>query len=415
MAQALENITILDLTHMLAGPFATMVLTDLGAETIKIEPTGRGEATRQLLADDPVHSVDGMGAYFMTLNRGKKSVSLDLKSPQGHALFYRLVEKADVVVDNFSPGVAKRLGIDHAALSAVNPRIVTCSVSGFGQTGPGAGRTAFDLVAQAMGGGMSITGEQDGRALRAGIPIGDLGGGLFAAIGILAAIRDRDTTGKGQAVDISMLDCQISLLNYMATMYLMSGEQPARLGNAHFAHVPYDTFATQTRDIVVCILTDAQWSAFAMQTGLPENLAQDFATRYRRLVGRDELLPVINDLLKQATCEHWLEVLGQRGIPCAPVNDFAHALADPQVLHRNMVREVPLPGGKSARIPGNPVKLSAAPEPEYSAPPLLGQHTRDVLRTMCALSEVEIDRLSQDHIVDDGSRSGAMAADQAAD
>jgi crotonobetainyl-CoA:carnitine CoA-transferase CaiB-like acyl-CoA transferase len=395
----LENLTVLDLTHMLSGPFATMVLADLGAEAIKIEPPGRGEATRQLLADDPAHSRESHGAYFLTLNRGKKSVAIDLKRPEGRELFYRLVKSADVVVDNFSPGVTTRLGLDHASLSAANPAIITCSISGFGANGPNADRTAFDLVAQAMGGGMSITGEATGRALRAGIPIGDLAAGLFAAVGILAALQARAATGRGQAVDISMLDCQVSLLNYMATMFLMSGEQPARLGNAHFAHVPYDTFPTATLDLVVCILTDAQWQRFATMIGMGDENREEFATRFGRLVGRERLLPLIEARLALQSCEHWLGELGAAGVPCAPVNDFAHALADPQIVHRGMVVDVTLPGGSVVSMPGNPVKLSDAGKAVYPAPPVVGEHTRGLLAARCGMGEAELSGLAAAGII----------------
>lgn len=395
----LANITVLDLTHMLSGPFATMVLADLGAETIKIEPPGRGEATRQLLADDPAHSRESHGAYFLTLNRGKKSIAIDLKRPEGREVFYRLVRTADVVVDNFSPGVTARLGLDHASLSAINPAVITCSISGFGASGPNADRTAFDLVAQAMGGGMSITGEATGRALRAGIPIGDLAAGLFAAVGILAALQGRAATGRGQAVDISMLDCQVSLLNYMATMFLMSGEQPARLGNAHFAHVPYDTFPTATRDIVVCVLTDAQWQRFAALIGMAEDGSEAFATRFGRLVERDRLLPLIEARLARQSCEHWLDQLGAAGIPCAPVNDFAHALSDPQIVHRGMVVDVALPGGSVVKMPGNPVRLSDAGDATYPAPPTIGEHTRGILAARCGMAEAELSTLAAGGVI----------------
>lgn len=395
----LANITVLDLTHMLSGPFATMVLADLGAETIKIEPPGRGEATRQLLADDPAHSRESHGAYFLTLNRGKKSIAIDLKRPEGREVFYRLVRTADVVVDNFSPGVTARLGLDHASLSAINPAVITCSISGFGASGPNADRTAFDLVAQAMGGGMSITGEATGRALRAGIPIGDLAAGLFAAVGILAALQGRAVTGRGQAVDISMLDCQVSLLNYMATMFLMSGEQPARLGNAHFAHVPYDTFPTATRDIVVCVLTDAQWQRFAALIGMAEEGGDAFATRFGRLVERDRLLPLIEARLALRSCEHWLDQLGAAGIPCAPVNDFAHALSDPQIVHRGMVVDVALPGGSVVKMPGNPVRLSDAGDATYPAPPTIGEHTRGILTARCGMAEAELSTLAAGGVI----------------
>ncbi len=243
----LAGITVLDLTHMLSGPYGTMTLTDLGARTIKVEPPGKGEGTRELLAGHPDYSRDGMGAYFMTLNRSKESVCIDLKQEAGRAVFYDLVRHADVVFDNFGAGVPQRLKIDHATLAAINPRIITCSVTGFGETGPDTQRPAFDQVVQGMGGGMSITGRPDDTPVRGGIPIGDLGGGIFGAMGVLAALQARHTTGVGQHVDVSMLDAQISLLTYMATMYLMSGHVPGRIGNSHFVHVPYNTFATKRR------------------------------------------------------------------------------------------------------------------------------------------------------------------------
>jgi crotonobetainyl-CoA:carnitine CoA-transferase CaiB-like acyl-CoA transferase len=233
----LTGVRILDLTHMLSGPYGGMILADLGAETIKIEPL-KGEGTRKLLATDPENSVNGMGAYFITLNRNKQSVCIDLKSAKGLELFYDLVKKSDVVINNFGAGVPTRLKIDHEQLKKVNPRIISCSITGFGTDGPGAKRPAFDQVAQAMGGGMSITGANSEQQVRAGIPIGDLGGGMFAVMGIQAALLEREKSGEGQDVDISMLDCQISLLNYMATMHFISGKDPYPIGNSHFVHVP---------------------------------------------------------------------------------------------------------------------------------------------------------------------------------
>ena len=221
MKQALTGVRVLDLTHMLSGPYGSMILADLGAETIKVEPC-YGEGTRKLLATDPKNSLDGMGAYYITLNRNKKSVAMDLKTPEGLALFKDLVANVDIVISNFGAGVPERLGIDYVSLAEVNPRIITCTVSGFGSDGPGSKRPAFDQVAQAMGGGMSITGPDPQHMVRAGIPIGDLGGGMFGVMGILAALYEREHSGMGQHVDISMLDCQISMLNYMATMHFLS-------------------------------------------------------------------------------------------------------------------------------------------------------------------------------------------------
>ena len=258
MAGALEGVRILDLTHMLSGPYASMILADLGAETIKVEPL-TGEGTRRLLATDPKHSLDGMGAYFLTLNRNKKSVAIDLKNERGRALFYRLVGVSDIVISNFTPGVPERLGIDYRSLAAVNPRIIACTVTGFGSSGPGHRRPAFDQVAQATGGGMSITGTDRRNPIRAGIPIGDLGGGMFGVMGVLAALYERERSGRGQEVDISMLDGQISMLNYMATMHFLSGENPHPIGNAHFVHVPYGTFECADGFIVIAVITDNFW------------------------------------------------------------------------------------------------------------------------------------------------------------
>jgi len=385
----LSHLVMLDLTHMLSGPFATMVLADLGVRTIKVEPPGKGEATRRLLADSADYAVDGMGAYFLTLGRNKESICLDLKADEGREVFYALAEKADIVFDNFSPGVTERLGIGHETLAARNPRIVTCSVTGFGQTGPGRDRTAFDMVAQGMGGGMSITGTEESGPMRAGIPIGDLGGGMFGIIGVLTALIERDRTGRGRHVDISMLDGQIALLNYMATMYFLSGKVPGPEGNGHFTHVPYNTFRTTGRHLILAVVTDAQWQALIKALGLPELDEPRYAHAPGRLAGRTHIEGEVQAVLEKESCEHWLGVLGEVRVPCAPVNDFAHALADEQVRARNMVVEVAHPGGRTVEQPGNPVKLVGAEVDSYAPPPLVGQHTDSVLGDLLGLSESE--------------------------
>ncbi len=265
----LTRIRVLDLTHMLSGPYGSMILADLGAETIKVEPL-QGESTRKLLANDRKNSLDGMGAYYITLNRNKKSVALDLKHPEGLAVFHDLVREADVVISNFGVGVPERLKIDYATLKSINPRIITCTVTGFGSDGPKPDRPAFDQVAQATGGGMSITGSDPEHPVRSGIPIGDLGGGMFAVMGILAALLERERSGEGQNVDISMLDCQISMLNYMATMYFLSGENPHPIGNSHFVHVPYNTFHTSDGFIVIAVITDNFWQNLKQVVNCPE-------------------------------------------------------------------------------------------------------------------------------------------------
>ena len=387
---------VLDLTHMLSGPYGTMLLADLGARTVKVEPPGRGEGTRELLARDPDNSREGMGAYFLTLNRGKESVCLDLKSEAGRAVFYDLVRQSDVVFDNFGAGVTQRLQIDHATLSRINPRIVTCSVTGFGETGPDINRPAFDQVVQAMGGGMSITGMADGPPTRAGIPIGDLGGGLFGAIGVLAALAARESTGQGQHVDVSMLDAQVSMLNYMATMHLMSGQMPQRIGNGHFVHVPYNTYATRDGFIIVACIGDAFYERLLEVVDHPELRKPAYRQQPARLAAKTRIDAVLNGLFIQQDAAHWLERLRAARVPCGPVNDFAQALADPQVLARNMVVDVPLAGGGSVRMPGNPVKLSgmtAQDETSFSPPPPLGWDTESVLQELLAYPPERIAQL----------------------
>jgi crotonobetainyl-CoA:carnitine CoA-transferase CaiB-like acyl-CoA transferase len=383
----LQGKLVLDLTHMLSGPYGTMLLADLGARTIKVEPPGRGEGTRELLARDANYARQGMGAYFLTLNRGKESVCLDLKSEAGRAVFHDLVKQADVVFDNFAAGVPQRLGIDHATLSKINPRIVTCSVTGFGETGPDIQRPAFDQVVQAMGGGMSITGLSDGPPIRSGIPIGDLGGGLFGAIGVLAALTAREVTGRGQHVDISMLDAQVSMLNYMATMHLMSGLLPERIGNSHFVHVPYNTYATRDGHVIVACIGDAFFERFLNVVDHPELRKPEYRQQPARLAAKGRIDAVINELFATQPSAHWLEKLRAARVPCGPVNDFAQALADPQVVARRMVVDVPLACGDSVRMPGNPVKLSdmtAQDETQFTAPPALGSDTDSVLRELLA-------------------------------
>lgn len=395
----LEGITILDLTHMLSGPYGTMLLTDLGARTIKVEPPGQGEGTRQLLAADPDYSRDGMGAYFLTLNRSKESVCIDLKSKPGRDVFYDLVRKVDMVFDNFSVGVTARLGIDHAALSAINPRIITCSVTGFGETGPDTQRPAFDQVVQGMGGGMSITGDSDKAPVRSGIPIGDLSGGIFGAMGVLAALQARARDGHGQHVDVSMLDAQISLLNYMATMYLMSGHVPSRIGNSHFVHVPYNTFRTKDGFIVIACIGDAFFKRFIEVIDRPELKKPAYQKQPARYADKAFIEAVINEELSQNSAQYWLDKLRAARIPCGPVNDFAQALADPQVVARDMVVEVQLKSGVAVRMPGNPMKFPGAGPESYTSPPTLGEHTELVLKSLLGYDEARLAELRATGII----------------
>ena len=397
--KALSDIVMLDLTHMLSGPFAAMLLADLGAETIKIEPPGQGEMTRALLADDPRYAYKGMGPYFLTLNRNKKSVCVDLKQAAGRALFHELAATADIVVNNFSPGVPERLGIDHATLAAINPRIVTCSVTGFGEAGPDCARTAFDAVAQGYGGGMSITGEAAGPPIRAGVPMGDLSSGLFGAVAMLAALHAREATGQGQHIDLSMQDCQVSLLSYIAVMHLLSGEVPRQFGNAHPIYVPYNAFPTKDRWLIIAVVKDDQWARLRDVLACPALQDARFDGYEGRRDHRDDVDGAIATALATRGCDEWLERLRAARVPCGPVNDVAHALADVQVQARDMVVEIPHPDGGSFRTTGNPIKLSETPGESYAPPPLLGQHTDEVLASLCGKSETELARLREARVI----------------
>jgi len=392
MSKPLAGVKILDLTHMLSGPYGTMIMADLGAETIKVEPL-HGEATRPLLANDPNNSIDGMGAYFITLNRNKRSIAIDLKSDEGRELFYKLVQEVDIVFDNFSVGVTHKLKIDHAHLSELNPRIITCSVTGFGETGPGSKRPAFDQVVQAYGGGMSITGTDKNHPIRAGIPIGDLGGGMFGVMGVLAALYQRQSTGVGQHVDISMLDAQISMLNYMATMYFLSDTDPFPIGNSHFVHVPYNTFQTHDGFIAIAVIFDPFWLNLLEVLDCDDLREEKYLRQPGRLADKKFIEGRINDIFKTNTSAHWLQQLDAKRIPCAPVNSFSQALSDEQVLYRQMVVELTHPNGKTTRGPGNPVKLSGSGAEVYTPAPLLGQDTDAVLTELLKFSEQDIAQL----------------------
>jgi len=389
MNKPLAGVRLLDLTHMLSGPYAAMILADLGAETNEGRPV-QGGSSRGLLDPYPEHSLDGMGAYFLTLNRNKRSVAIDLKSARGREVFEGLVAVSDIVLSNFGAGVPQRLGLDFETLRLVNPRIITCTVTGYGSDGPGANRPAFDQVAQAAGGGMSITGPDRDHPVRAGIPIGDLGGGMFGVMGVLAALYERERSGQGQHVDIAMVDCQISMLNYMATMHFLSGVDPHPIGNAHFVHVPYDTFRCADGFIVIAVLTDNLWQILKQVVACPEFDDPRYYGQPGRWAGREHINARLNAILGTNTCAHWLAALEARRIPCSPVNNFSQALSDPQVLHRNMVVELRHPHGGSTRGPGNPIKLSRTGEESFTAAPLLGADTDDVMARVLGMSAADI-------------------------
>ena len=396
----LKNIKVLDLTHMLSGPYGAMILADLGYEVIKVEPPIKGEGTRRLLENDPDYSFNGMGAYFYTLNRNKKSLSLDLKKPEGLKIFYELAKKADVIISNFSAGVTKKLKIDFETLKAINPKIITCTVSGFGESGPNFKRPAFDQIAQALGGGMSITGFSSSQPMRAGIPIGDLSGGMFAVMGIQAAIINRANTGIGQHVDISMLDCQISMLNYMVTMQTMSGIVPEPIGNSHFVHMPYNSFLTKDYPIVIAAVGDQFWPRLLKLFNNLELQDPKYITAYERQKDKDKLEKIIQEELIKEKSDYWLNLLEKESVPCARVNNIEQAINDEQIRHRNMLVDVPHPDGGSVKIPGNPIKLSEVTNEEFLAPPLLGEHTKEVLNEWLGYSDEHLESLDKLKIIE---------------
>jgi crotonobetainyl-CoA:carnitine CoA-transferase CaiB-like acyl-CoA transferase len=331
-----------------------------------------------------------MGAYFLCLSRNRKSLVIDLKTAAGRELFYELVAHADIVCDNFSVGVTAKLGIDHDRLAAINPRIITCSVTGFGETGPGRNRTAFDQVVQAYGGNMSITGNDAEHPLRSGLPIADLGGSLFGLVGILTALYERERSGRGQHLDISMLDGQIAMMSYMATMYFLSGEDPEPIGNSHFVHVPYNSFRTRDGFIVIAVIFDEFWQSLLEVLGADDLRQPAFDHQPGRLANKALIEGRVGEIFATKTNAYWLERLEAVRIPCAPMNTFSQALADPQVRHREMVVEVGHPDGGRTHAPGNPIKLSRSDPATFDPAPTLGQHTDQVLTEWLGLDAAGI-------------------------
>ncbi len=395
----LNGVKVIDLTHMLAGPYAGMVLADLGAEVVKVEPLGSGEMTRGLLKNDPNYSFKNFGAYFLTLNRNKKSVSIDLKNKKGLDVFYDLVRSADVVLNNFSAGVVSKLKIDFENLSSINPKIITCSITGFGETGPHSTRPAYDQIVQAYSGGMSITGKDAKSPTRAGIPIGDLGSGLYSVVGILSALYSREKTQKGQHIDLSLLDVQISLLTYMATMQTLSGIDPEPIGNAHFVHVPYNSFTTSDGFVVIAVITDEFWQSLKSVVKVGTLDDSKFDSSIDRLKNQAFIEDELNKVLSTQTSDHWIDKLNKAKVPCAPINKFSDALNDEQVKHRNMIVEVEHPDGGFVKMPGNPVKMSYTNEESYSSPPHLGTNTREILKNWSKYQDDEIEILEKEKII----------------
>lgn len=376
-AQPLKGLRVLDLTQFLSGPYATQILADLGAEVIKVEPHG-GDSSRHI----PPYFVDRDSAYYLSVNRNKQSVAVDMKHADGKALVRELTLKSDVLIENFRPGVAAKLGLDPAALSEAHPGLVWCSISGFGQDGPYRELPAYDMIVQALSGGMSLTGESGGLPVRSGIPLGDLAAGMFAVIAIQAALLERHITGRGKQIDISMLDCQVSMLTYQAAYHLIAGVVPGTQGRAHDSFATYRTFiAGDGVNVVVCANTDRMWEDMARELSVAHLLDdQRYRTNADRHANRDTLLPVLDRAFLAQPAEHWVGRFRAKGIPVGSVNTLDRALRDAQVQHRQMV--LPLDDGRGHRIEvaGNPIKFTGeAPGPDRY-PPRLGEDNAHVLR-----------------------------------
>ena len=413
MAGPLAGIRILDLSWILAGPFATMILSDLGAEVIKLERPGSGDLARgngpfidgespsTALGTSPSASL-GTSSYFMSLNRGKKSLALDLQTPQGKAVFLKLVKKADVVVENFVPGTMKRLGLDYGVVKKENPRIIYASVSGFGQTGPYAQTRALDAVIQAMGGMMSLTGEPGGPPLKPGASLADITAGLFTVIGIQAALFERQKSGQGQMLDISMLDCQLAVLENAFARYFATGKAPERIGSRYPSFSSFPAFKTEDGYIAVALVggTRNQWQLFCAVIGHLELIDDErYQTSDLRTQHYEELAPILNEVMKTKTTEQWLKELTDVGIPCGPVNNIAQAASHPQVQAREMITEVPHPRLGKVKLINSPIKLSRTPASIEKAAPDLGEDTKDILAELLQMSESEIDKLREAGVI----------------
>ncbi|HUQ28642.1 MAG TPA: CaiB/BaiF CoA-transferase family protein [Usitatibacter sp.] len=407
MNTILAGVRVLDLTRVLAGPWATQLLADFGAEVIKVERPGKGDDTRHW---GPPFLKDREGrdtadaAYYLACNRGKKSVTLDISRPGGSAVARALAAKSDVVVENFKVGDLARYGLDYASLSQGHEGLVYCSITGFGQTGPYRDRPGYDFMVQGLGGLMSVTGERDdvagGGPQKVGVAVSDLFTGMYSANAILAALMHREKTGRGQHIDMALLDVQVAMLANLSSAYFASGEAPRRMGNAHQTIVPYHVFRAADAFLIVAVGNDSQFVKFCEVLGHPEWARDErFASNPQRVRHRDLLVGMIAGRMGTRPAREWLAALEPAGVPCGPINDLQQVFDDPQVRHRGMEVRAPHAAAGEVRMVANPVKFSATPVAHDVAPPLLGEHTEDVLGRVLGMQASEIDRLRKDGLV----------------
>jgi crotonobetainyl-CoA:carnitine CoA-transferase CaiB-like acyl-CoA transferase len=402
-AGALSHLRVLDLSRVLAGPWASQLLADLGAEVWKVERPGAGDDTRRWgppWLRDRAGRETGESSYFASTNRGKRSVTIDFTRPEGQALVRRLAGRADVLLENFKVGDLARHGLSYADLAPDCPRLVYCSITGFGQTGPYRHRAGYDFLIQAMGGLMSITGAPDGEPMKVGVAVTDLLTGLYAAAAVLAALASRERTGRGQHVDLALLDVQVAMLANQAQAYLASGVAPGRLGNAHPSIVPYQAFATRDGSVVLAVGNDGQFARLCAAAGRPE-LAADprFATNAARVAHRDALVPLLAALLVTRTSAEWTAALAGEDVPCGPILDLAGVFADPQVIHRGLRVEAEHPLAGRIPLVASPIRLSGTPLAPPRPPPLLGEQTDELLRGLLGLEAGELEALRRKGVI----------------
>jgi crotonobetainyl-CoA:carnitine CoA-transferase CaiB-like acyl-CoA transferase len=407
MSGALSHIRVLDLTRVLAGPWACQTLADLGAEVIKIERPGSGDDTRAW-GPPYLKNRDGQdtaeSAYFLSANRGKKSVTLDISTPEGQAIIRKLAAESDVFIENYKVGDMARYGLSYDDLKELNPRLIYCSVTGFGQDGPMSSFAGYDFIIQGMGGLMSITGERDdlpgGGPQKLGVAFSDLMTGMYSSVAILAALENRHKSGKGQYIDMALLDVQVATMANMNMNYLVSGVIPKRQGNAHANIVPYQVFRSSDGHLVLAVGNDRQFAKFCDIAGC-QHLAKDerFATNANRVRNRETLIPMLQEVLLRRTTHEWVAALEAAGVPSGPINNIAQTFEHPQVKHRKMKVDLPHPESGTVPSVANPIKFSATPITYRSAPPLLGQHTQDILSALAGLSEAEIETLKDKGVI----------------